>query len=354
MTLTFIRDSTISWDIQSSASSVFVDSAQTFVEGDFIVVAMHMFGSVEPTLVWEPSTWTFTVGGSATALTLLSTVEDNDENLNRKTVLAYVRIDATQTAELNMLFGGDQAFAGPDPSADVGWGVSVFCLHSSTGATFIETNTPVPTHDDTHNVAITTFPVANVTDYDVSVPMAMGIGLYAGGFGHNGLGWTEFTGTWDGGVGPSSYYVVPLSGFVGCSPEDTDPGTGQFTFTDNANPAEYFYSMYVVTYGFNEGVVEQSSDILSTVATIDHDLLIGVEEDQHHVKTHAITDESHHPGGYVYKTGRHPQIEDADVLAAGVLAISDGQVGVTYDTQTGETLLWNRLNGVWAAVEVTE
>ena len=134
--------------------------------------------------------------------------------------------------------------------------------------------------------------------------------------------------------------------------ETPEPGFDVNATTTGNNATLEVLSVWLYQDAFPEPFFAQ--DVISTIATIDHDLLIGVEEDQHHAKAHAITDESHHPGGYVYKTGRHPQIEDADVLAAGVLAITDGMVGVTYDTQTGQTLLWNRLNGVWAAVEVTE
>lgn len=97
----------------------------------------------------------------------------------------------------------------------------------------------------------------------------------------------------------------------------------------------------------------QSSDVLSTVATIDHDLLIGVEEDQHHDNAHALNDEAIHTGGYFYKTGWQPTVTDADIVAAGVPAAADGQIVVTYDTHTTETLVWTRLNSVWSAVEAT-
>jgi hypothetical protein len=89
-------------------------------------------------------------------------------------------------------------------------------------------------------------------------------------------------------------------------------------------------------------------DTLSTVATIDHDLLIGVEEDQHHVKVHRLPS-AEHIGGFKVKSGVHPQIEDSDFTTPP----ENGTVAMTYDTQTGQKLWWVRAGGTWDPVEVT-
>lgn len=90
-------------------------------------------------------------------------------------------------------------------------------------------------------------------------------------------------------------------------------------------------------------------DVLSTVATIDHDLLIGVEEDQHHARYHHLdADMGPHTGGLFYKLGTH--ITDADFINP-----TDGMVGITYRTEpvTGKShrMIWVRANGVWRGVE---
>lgn len=87
----------------------------------------------------------------------------------------------------------------------------------------------------------------------------------------------------------------------------------------------------------------ESVDVLSTIATIDHDLLIGVEEDQHHTKLHTLQS---HTGGFLYKTGTSPTITDADFVVP-----TNGMVAVTYDTDDAITLVWTRFNGTWDAVE---
>lgn len=90
-------------------------------------------------------------------------------------------------------------------------------------------------------------------------------------------------------------------------------------------------------------------DVLSTVATIDHDLLIGVEEDQHHARYHHLdADMGPHTGGLFYKLGTH--ITDADFINP-----TDGMVGITYRTEpvTGKShrMIWVRAAGVWRGVE---
>lgn len=90
---------------------------------------------------------------------------------------------------------------------------------------------------------------------------------------------------------------------------------------------------------------EQAFDVLSTVATIDHDLLIGVEKDQHHTEIHALQS---HTGGLLYKTGAAVTISDADFTAP-----VDGMMAVTYDSTTGITLVWTRLASTWDAMETT-
>lgn len=91
-----------------------------------------------------------------------------------------------------------------------------------------------------------------------------------------------------------------------------------------------------------------SNDVLSTVATIDHDLLIGMEEDQHHDKLHDLAGLDH-SGGFFVKTGAYAQITDADFTITPV----NGQVAMTYDTQSGQSLWWVRAGGTWDPVEVT-
>jgi len=95
-------------------------------------------------------------------------------------------------------------------------------------------------------------------------------------------------------------------------------------------------------------------DVLSSVATIDHDVLAGVEEDQHHTKSHYLDNQVDHVGGFVYKSGVDPVITDTDMTNAGIAAAADGQVAVTFDVMGGTTLVWTRLGGSWAAVEVSE
>lgn len=91
-------------------------------------------------------------------------------------------------------------------------------------------------------------------------------------------------------------------------------------------------------------VVNEAWDTLSTVATIDHDLIIGVEKDQHHLESHALQS---HTGGLLYKVGTSPMVADTDFVLA-----TNGMVAVTYDTDDGITLLWSRANGSWSSVEV--
>lgn len=112
---------------------------------------------------------------------------------------------------------------------------------------------------------------------------------------------------------------------------------------DNKMTALYMLVAY-------EGLITSpSTDVLSTVATIDHDLLIGVEEDQHHAKVHDLTG-ANHTGGYKVKTGASPQITDADFTAETPV---NGMVAMTYDTGSGQTLWWVRAGGTWDTVEVT-
>lgn len=95
-------------------------------------------------------------------------------------------------------------------------------------------------------------------------------------------------------------------------------------------------------------------DVLSTVASIDHDVLTGQEPDQHHSERHRLSSELEHTGGFVYKTGINPAITDTDITDAGIPAAADGQVAVTYDVLRGTALVWTRLGGIWSAVEATE
>lgn len=91
--------------------------------------------------------------------------------------------------------------------------------------------------------------------------------------------------------------------------------------------------------------VSEADDVISTVATIDHELVIGVEPDQHHTEVHALYGPAH-LGGLFYKEGSGVTISDADFTTP-----ANGLLAVTYDTRTGVRLLWARSNGAWKAVE---
>lgn len=106
------------------------------------------------------------------------------------------------------------------------------------------------------------------------------------------------------------------------------------------------YTAFAFELGEAPVAIDETSDVLSTVATIDHDLLIGVEEDQHHTKLHTLQS---HTGGFLYKTGAEVTITNADFVAP-----TNAMVAVTYDTLSGITLIWTRTNGVWDAVEVDD
>lgn len=125
------------------------------------------------------------------------------------------------------------------------------------------------------------------------------------------------------------------------------------TYTVTLTVTDLYGHSAIATQSIEAGLVTQASDVLSTVATIDHDLIIGVEPDQHHAEAHPLDDETVHTGGYVYKTGWQPTVTDADITAVGIPAAADGQIVITYDTHTTETLVWTRLNSVWTAVEAT-
>jgi hypothetical protein len=88
-------------------------------------------------------------------------------------------------------------------------------------------------------------------------------------------------------------------------------------------------------------------DVLSTVATIDHDILTGIEPDQHHSESHALNAAVHNAGFYV-ETANGAAITDADFVAP-----ANGMIAMTYDTSTGQMFLWTRSNGVWTYVEVS-
>lgn len=96
----------------------------------------------------------------------------------------------------------------------------------------------------------------------------------------------------------------------------------------------------------------QAQDVLSTVATLDHDLIIGVEQDQHHTRLHLLEPNSgEHTGGLFYKSGTHEvPITDADFTTP-----VDGMVAITYGTELGtgitHRVIWVRANGVWRGVE---
>lgn len=94
-----------------------------------------------------------------------------------------------------------------------------------------------------------------------------------------------------------------------------------------------------------ERVPVVATDVISTIATIDHDLLIGVEPDQHHTEVHALAGPDHLAGLY-YKSGVSPDISDADFISP-----VDGMAAVTFDTSSGLRLMWVRSQGIWTAVE---
>lgn len=95
------------------------------------------------------------------------------------------------------------------------------------------------------------------------------------------------------------------------------------------------------------------SDTLSTVATIDHDLIIGTEPDQHHSELHDLAGFAH-TGGFVYISGIDPVPTDADITDAGIAAATDGQIITTYDISSLESLIWIRMDGTWDLMETTE
>jgi len=66
------------------------------------------------------------------------------------------------------------------------------------------------------------------------------------------------------------------------------------------------------------------------------------------VKVHRLPS-AEHIGGFKVKSGVHPQIEDSDFTTPP----ENGTVAMTYDTQTGQKLLWVRAGDTWDPVEVT-
>ena len=88
-----------------------------------------------------------------------------------------------------------------------------------------------------------------------------------------------------------------------------------------------------------------TTDVLSTAATIDHDVLAGVEEDQHHARAHDLAGYAH-TGGFYVEGGASPEITDADFSLP-----TDGMVAMT-DKSGGNKLIWVRTGTTWAAVEV--
>lgn len=90
----------------------------------------------------------------------------------------------------------------------------------------------------------------------------------------------------------------------------------------------------------------ESLDVLSTVATLDHDLIVGMEPDQHHDEIHPL-DETVHTGGLLYKTGVSPTISDADYDVA-----VNGMVAFTYNIGNGIALYWVRSAGSWKSVSL--
>ena len=96
------------------------------------------------------------------------------------------------------------------------------------------------------------------------------------------------------------------------------------------------------------GVTISPVDVLSTVATLDHDVIIGVASDQHHARLHPLAGENH-TGGFYVETSGAPEITDGDFV---VPAPADGMVAMT-DQTVSYKLIWVRGNGGWTAVEVT-
>lgn len=88
-------------------------------------------------------------------------------------------------------------------------------------------------------------------------------------------------------------------------------------------------------------------ELLSTVATLDHDLLSGVQPDDHHDEAHDLVG-SIHIGGFYVESGTVPTITDGDLVAP-----VDGIVAMTYDTDDVVGLIWVRTSSSWTAVEVT-
>jgi hypothetical protein len=158
-------------------------------------------------------------------------------------------------------------------------------------------------------------------------------------YGYSGVAVQDFPATGGGswsGYNVGIYYTGLGTGAFG-SLASTDP-TGLIGSANHIDYLPWF------TFSFDPQT--QIWDTLSTVATLDHDLIVGQEVNQHHAEIHGL-DETVHSGGLYYKTGSGVTITDADFTSP-----SNGMVALTYDIADGMTRMWVRTGGTWKSVEL--
>ena len=132
------------------------------------------------------------------------------------------------------------------------------------------------------------------------------------------------------------FVLMPLAGYQNSYMSYL--GIGHYGLT-GGNPFHYGWFDWLT-------IREYPSGLLSTVATLDHDLLSGVGPDDHHDEVHTFLPGTTHTGGLFHKSGVSPTITDGDFLAP-----VNGMVATTFDTATAKSFIWMRSEGTWKSVE---